>query len=239
MEKTGRTMRFLQKLLHPFIETVKQKVGKHIVHEHVRRFATTCRTLDLGCGQHSTFAADFSNRIGIDIVQASGVDVVADAQALPFVSDSFEQIICVEVLEHIAVPSRAASEMARVLQNDGRLVLTMPFVYPLHEAPHDYQRFTSYGLRRLFSPAFEIQEIRALYTEEQTLAILLQRIAYQRKNSSVGRFLYMLLAHLIFKFSFSTNAQRFQSSDHAVSGPFMTAGYLMVGQKVSHEPAAR
>ena len=213
------------------VAPVRRKVGKHIVHRRVRRFASSELTLDLGCGRHSTYVDDFSRRVGVDICHDEGVDVVADAHALPFSSGSFEQLVCSEVLEHLAHPQQAASEMARVLRHGGRLVLTTPFVYPLHEAPHDYWRLTSYGLHQLFDPYFEIRELQDLYSEEETLAILLQRVAFQRRGAPVRRYAYMLLAHLIFRFVSAPRARRFQDIGQTVEGPFLTAGYILVAHK--------
>jgi SAM-dependent methyltransferase len=212
------------------LNRLKRKIGKHFVHQEILRFATNQRTLDLGCGK-SPLADAFPNRVGLDIVPALGVHIVADVHRLPFVSGSFEQVVCSEVFEHLVDPRQAAWEIARVLGDGGRLVLTTPFVYPIHEAPHDYQRFTMYGLRQLFSPGFEIQTIKELYTEEQTLAILVQRIAFQRQDFAIRHYIYLLLAHLIFHFLGSTNSLRYQDISHRVEGPFLTAGYLLIARK--------
>lgn len=207
-----------------------RKVGKHVVRGEIRRFATAQRTLDLGCG-NAPGADDFPNRIGMDIARASGAHVIADAHFLPFPPGTFDTILCSEVLEHLTDPERAVREMARVLASGGKLVLTTPFVYPIHEAPHDYRRFTFYGLKRLFQPVFEIREIKSLYSEEQTIAILIQRIAFQREDSPLRRHIYLLFAHLIYRLLPASGAQRYQGLDRDVEGPFLTAGYLLIAEK--------
>ncbi len=221
---------FLQPLL-AIKHRLESKVGKHVIRQEVHAFRNNRRTLDLGCGR-SPNAAAFPNRVGVDIVRAEGVQVIADAHFLPFALGSFEQIVSSEVLEHLADPARAAHEMVRVLSARGTLVLTTPFVYPVHEAPHDYQRFTVYGLRRLFALAgFEITELKELFTEEQTLGILLQRIAFQRRDSALRHYFYLLLAHLCFRWPAPARSPRYQDIAGSVPGPFLTAGYLLVARK--------
>ncbi|KFN51267.1 hypothetical protein P873_03100 [Arenimonas composti TR7-09 = DSM 18010] len=75
-------------------------------------------------------------------------DVFADGAALPFADASVDGVICLEVLEHVADPARVVAEIARVLRPGGDAWISMPFLYPLHDAPHDYQRYTEFGLRR-------------------------------------------------------------------------------------------
>jgi SAM-dependent methyltransferase len=91
----------------------------------------------------------FPNRTTVDIDPARKPDVVADAHALPFPDASFELVLCTEVLEHLVNPPQAIAEMYRVLTPGGTLILTTRFVYPLHDAPHDYFRFTRFGLEKL------------------------------------------------------------------------------------------
>ncbi|HEX5353770.1 MAG TPA: class I SAM-dependent methyltransferase [Rhodanobacteraceae bacterium] len=73
-------------------------------------------------------------------------DVFADGAQLPFSDESFDTVLLLEVLEHVARPADVLCEIRRVLGPDGTLLLSMPFLYPLHDAPHDYQRYTSPGL---------------------------------------------------------------------------------------------
>lgn len=208
---------------------LRHKVGKHVIHETIGTYASQDFTLDLGCG-HSPLKVFFSNRIGLDIATVPGLDTVGDGHALPFASSVFDQIVCSEVLEHLVNPQIAVAEMFRVLKPRGQLLLTTPFVYPLHEAPHDYQRFTQYGLVHLFKPYFQIQEIRALFTEEQTMAVLLQRIAFQRKDNKLLSYFFMALAHLLYRLP-TTKSIRYQGLNFDQTGSFLTAGYFLRGTK--------
>lgn len=75
-------------------------------------------------------------------------DVFADACRLPISDESVDAVICLEVIEHVADPVRAVCEIGRVLRPGGTAWLSMPFLYPLHNQPYDFQRYTEYGLRR-------------------------------------------------------------------------------------------
>jgi len=211
------------------------KVGKHVLRDRVARFATNEFTLDLGCG-NSPLARWFPNRIGCDIGPYSGVDVVCDAHALPYRDGSFSVVLCMEVLEHLHHPQTAVAEISRVLKDGGQLILTCPFVYPVHEAPHDYQRYTEYGLRVLFGEHFDSIEISPLFSEEQTLAILIQRIVFQRDDSPLMKWFLNKIAFWLFNMK-PRHTRRFQHISRTVEGEFLTAGYLLTAKK-STTPAA-
>jgi SAM-dependent methyltransferase len=74
-------------------------------------------------------------------------DAYADAAALPIPSASVDAVVCLETLEHVAAFERALGEIARVLKPGGRAFLSMPFLYPIHDAPHDHTRLTEHGWR--------------------------------------------------------------------------------------------
>lgn len=75
-------------------------------------------------------------------------DIYADGSALPFADACMDGVICFEVLEHVSDPALVVAEIARVLRPGGSAWISMPFLYPLHDAPHDFQRYTEFGLRR-------------------------------------------------------------------------------------------
>jgi SAM-dependent methyltransferase len=92
-----------------------------------------------------------SGFLNVDIEYFSGVDLVADVQALPFSTGSIAAIECDAVLEHVADPARAVTELLRVLRPGGFLHVVVPFCHPFHGYPADYQRWTTKGLDKLFS----------------------------------------------------------------------------------------
>jgi SAM-dependent methyltransferase len=121
--------------------------------------------VDLGCGKaplygiYRSLAGDVTCVDWPSSVHASPyLDQAVDLNGpLPFVDGAFDTIVLSDVLEHLAEPGFLWGEMARVLAAGGHLVLNTPFLYGIHESPHDYARFTEFGLRRFARQAgFEV-----------------------------------------------------------------------------------
>jgi len=153
------------------------KITRKNLDRFLSAHATDARVLDIGAGG-SSYDRYFPNRVSVDIDPARKPDVVGDAHKLPFADGEFSTVLCTEVLEHLREPHVAVSEMARVLAVGGTLILTTRFVYPLHDTPHDYFRYTKYGLRDLFRE-WDIVELRPEVGTFSTLGVLLQRIGFQ------------------------------------------------------------
>ena len=92
----------------------------------------------------------------VDVVEAEGVDVVADGHALPFVDASFDYVWSNAVLEHVRNPFRVAAEIVRVVRPGGLVIVQVPFLESIHSWPDDYFRFTPNGLRELFRDLEEV-----------------------------------------------------------------------------------
>ncbi len=111
--------------------------------------------LDVGCGRkpYRTFIPA-ERYVGLDIdspaTRALGAaDVLYDGQRFPFPDASFDSVLCSQVFEHVFTPEEFLCEIRRVLRPGGLLVLTVPFVWDEHEQPHDFARYSSFGLRSL------------------------------------------------------------------------------------------
>jgi SAM-dependent methyltransferase len=84
---------------------------------------------------------------------ARNADVIASLAGLPVPDASFDAVLCTQVLEHVDDPGAVVSELHRVLRPGARLWLTVPLVWPLHEEPFDFFRYTPYSLTNLLAQA--------------------------------------------------------------------------------------
>ena len=80
-------------------------------------------------------------------------DVLADVESIPFANECADAVVCTEVLEHTPRPEQVIAECARLLKPGARLILSMPFLVPVHADPYDYQRFTAEKLASLLKEA--------------------------------------------------------------------------------------
>ncbi len=83
----------------------------------------------------------------------TGLNVSGDLLAMPLASASFDHVICTETLEHLSDPQGFLVEVARVLRPGGHLHLSAPLSFKEHQQPHDYFRYTRYGLALLLERA--------------------------------------------------------------------------------------
>ena len=132
----------------------------YVHHNQSRRVRTTlaeflgqlrepCWGLTVGSGN----AKLHPRMISLDVNAGPQVEVLGDAQCLPFADGVFSHLVSQEVFEHLPDPCRAMAEVSRVLRPGGMLYLQVPFVLGFHSGPHDYWRFTGPGLRRLVQSA--------------------------------------------------------------------------------------
>ena len=125
------------------------------------------RVLDAGAGE-GQYAHHFPRQryTGVDLGVGdtdwnyAGLDAVADLSALPFPDGTFDAALNIVTLEHLREPGRALREMSRVLKPGGVLLLIAPHEWEVHQAPHDYFRYTCHGLRFLLEQAgLEVQSL--------------------------------------------------------------------------------
>lgn len=112
--------------------------------------------MDLGCGKVPFYGMyrDRASSVtcvdwGESLHSSPHIDVEADlTRPLPLPDAAFDTVIATDILEHLAYPDHLWREMHRLLRAGGRVIITVPFLYQLHEQPHDHHRYTIYRLRR-------------------------------------------------------------------------------------------
>jgi len=123
--------------------------------QYLPRFAHG-RLGDLGCGKaplYGVYRTYVSESICVDWPQSVHGNPYLDYEVdlsgrLPFSDAFFDTLLLSDVLEHVPEPDVLWHEMARVLAPGGYLLLNVPFLYGVHEAPNDYARYTEFALRR-------------------------------------------------------------------------------------------
>lgn len=137
--------------------------------------------VDIGCADRhlSRRLSDGAHYVGLDYpdtatkMYRTRPDVFGDARKLPFQDGSIDAVILKDVLEHISDPQAALAQIARALRPGGKLVLWMPFLYPIHDAPHDYQRFTIHAMTTyLDHNGFTVRALKPVLKPVETAALM-------------------------------------------------------------------
>ena len=213
------------------INFLTKKITRKRLDDFIKKHSSSRLALDLGCS-NSPYSKYFPNRVGVDLKKGKRVDVIGDAHDLPFKDNTFDIILCTEVLEHLHTPQKAISEMQRVLKPKGKLILTTRFIFPLHDIPNDYFRFTKYGLKYLFKD-WDILEIKEEVNTIQTFSVLLQRLAYQLEfkflNKSL-KFLLFLVAKILFNLGFVIKNEYGDILKKEKEENILSSGYYLVLQ---------
>ncbi len=97
-----------------------------------------------------------NNYVSIDLTEGAGVDLVLDLTINfeeidhKLEGKRFGTIFCLSVMEHCSQPFLMADNLTRLLDENGKLVLSVPFAWRFHGYPSDYWRFTHEGVLKLF-----------------------------------------------------------------------------------------
>jgi SAM-dependent methyltransferase len=112
------------------------------------------RVLDIGCGTKK-----YPGAVGVDISPDTDADVVRDLDDIPYSEledSSFDQILCQDVLEHVADPLRVIEELHRVAAPGARIHLRTPHFSSLlaYSDPTHRHYFSALAVRSLAEPRF-------------------------------------------------------------------------------------
>lgn len=144
--------------------------------------------LDVGCGHQPykpllTAAPGVDRYIGLDLppTRYQRPDVVWDGTAMPIRTGTVDVALATELLEHVPDPRPLLEEVRRVLRPGGRLLLTVPFLWPLHDVPDDELRYTPFRLERVLRDSgFGEVDLRAMGGWDASLGQLLALWARRR-----------------------------------------------------------
>ena len=162
-----------------------------------------------------------------DIDAGRGPDIQGDICTHDFAGRTFDVVVICEVLEHLHSPHLAVENLWRALRPGGTIILTVPFVFPIHERPYDYYRYTRYGLEHLFR-AFEAVTIIERNSWAEAINVLPARLLQEGRGAArlVGA---VLVFWSLLKLPFVLALSRLVRTD------FITTGYNMTAKRPADE----
>ncbi len=140
--------------------------------------------VDLGCGKVPLYGTYRKFVAGITCIDWKDtlhkneyLDFECDLSSkIPVSDNSFDTIILSDVLEHIAEPENLWKEMSRILVTGGKVILSVPFYYSLHEVPNDYYRYTEYALKRFAQlTRFKILYLKSIGGAPEVIADIISK----------------------------------------------------------------
>ena len=154
-------------------------------------------------------------------------DIISDVQSMALKDASFDTILLAEVLEHVENPGAVLRECHRVLGRDGVLVLTMPFLFPLHPDPNDFQRWTPDKIRiELETLGFSVRRIEPM---GGTFAVLHDIFRYGLVRSPYRQ---RLLNRLMWRFGLPLIQMAVKIVDQRLlKNDFSTTGFYVSARK--------
>ncbi len=140
----------LEKIMRPI--DVRREV-RTCVSSMFKYFRANMDIYDIGCG-NKPFSKELEELgcrcIGVDIADgfydSRKIDVIGSAYSVPVDNCSADAVLSIQVIEHLERPGDALLEAHRLLKPNGMMIVSFPFLYPIHAAPEDYMRYTHYYL---------------------------------------------------------------------------------------------
>jgi SAM-dependent methyltransferase len=158
-----------------------------------------------------------------DIDKKYEPDILGDICDFDFGTRAFDVIVLSEVLEHVHSPHLAINNIHRLLSSNGRLILTVPFIFPIHERPHDYFRYTRYGLEFLLRE-FKDVRIKERNSWAEAVNVLAPRLVLD-KNRASQLIAPLMVAAALVKLPFVMLLGKLVQTD------LMTTGYVVTANK--------
>lgn len=191
---------------------------------------------DLGCGEmpyKNWLLQHADHYTGVDwgdTLHALKADILADLnEALPIPNQTADTVLSLSVMEHLREPQTFLNEAHRILKPGGTMVLQVPFMWWVHEAPHDYFRYTQYGLHYMFKKAgFENIEV---HPQTGFWVMWTLKFNYQSSRLVRGPWPVKKLVALLLRGLWTINQRVAPALDKHWPSEGETAGYFVLARK--------
>lgn len=185
--------------------------------------------LDFGCGAQpyrKVFEPFISRYIGADVASEAGIELDLQLHMgvpIPLPAGSVDTILSTQVLEHVFGFQDYLADCFKLLRPKGRLMISVPMHWRHHEVPHDYWRFTRYGLKMSLKQAgFSILDLRPC----GGVYALLGQVYLDHLNSHANNTDNRAISRLINWFAMWLDKRKMDCDD--------TLGWMCIAEKISN-----
>jgi len=191
---------------------------------------------DFGCGEMpfrewiSQYVDSYTGVDWSDTQHELKADIVADLnRPLPINSETADTIISISAMEHLSEPRMMLNEAFRILKPGGVLILQVPFMWWVHEAPYDYFRYTRHGLEYLFNKS-GFSDVK-VYPQTGFWVMWVLKFNYQSIRLIRGPWLIRKIVSLLLRVIWGVDQHLALWLDKHWKGEEETAGYFVVARK--------
>jgi SAM-dependent methyltransferase len=164
----------------------------------------------------------------LNIDKKTKPDYCCSAKEIPVNSNSFDTVLLCEILEHIDEPETVIREALRVLKTKGKIIISMPFLFPIHGDPFDYQRFTGDKFRYILKKnKVKILELKRMGYYYSVLSDFILIWIINKKSNFLKR---------LYLFSFRPLSKILSKFDLKISKGHLsnfTTGFFIIGEKLA------
>lgn len=199
----------MKKFFSDFLIKLSKNISRKNLHKLIKKELKNfnndkIKVVNIGSGGITeNFLKSFKNidLKSIDIDKSRNPDFVEDITKL----ESFKKlnfipdvICCFEVLEHIKSPEEAVNNLFKLSDVNTKILISVPFNFPIHDEPNDYFRFTKYGIKHLFKE-FSTIEIIERDGWIDNIFVFITRLKFSKNYILKGiSVLFILIYHIIF-----------------------------------------
>ena len=163
----------------------------------------------------------------LNIDASTNPDYCCSAEDIDIDDEAFDFVLMAEVLEHLENPSKVLQESYRIIKHSGKLIATMPFLYPVHADPYDYQRWTPEKIRLEFEKAgFFIEKIvpmGGVFSVAYDLIYVSLTMASKDRDSYKNKVIRKLFMPVLAKVFFWLDSRYIYKSSRITTGYFIEA----------------
>jgi ubiquinone/menaquinone biosynthesis C-methylase UbiE len=150
------------------------------------KYKKLCNHLDYISQDFSQYNGSGDTGLQFGKWDTNGIDIVSDINDIPLPDESFDYIMCLEVLEHVSHPQNTIKELTRLLKPKGFLIISAPFCSITHMSPYYFYTGFSKNFYKEWLKKFNLDVIDLQYNGNyfEYLAQELRRLPYIAKNYS-------------------------------------------------------